>query len=390
MNIERKFNDIKENVVRTVGIGLVVLAPMVALDSGSASAQQEGPNGVSSEPAWIPEPGKSYTGIVNDSALLNPVNDELRTLVRGGFFVRGDCYKVTELENPNSDPLTYAEVFTHCDVAPIAPAPAVAPCVNLEVLLGTASGNGATSNEITVTGEVIVHGDAKINGEFRADSFGPSGLIEKVRATPANPAHIEVGNPAWGLDVAAFCNPADMDANVAQGVANLQSQGMRADVIDWPGPNELGVLVAAAPAVSSPETIQAGIETFHVDANTGYTVTSNDLANGRLVAFVGDVDLFNNGNKINPNKLNGSNSNIGTIVIVDKQNAAVNAQFGTQGFRVPRSQLRGFIAQQDADIKLNGCDNGCNGQQTFLDSGDRFDLLTEQMLSQLENGQNPF
>lgn len=121
---------------------------------------------------------------------------------------------------------------------PTAVAVPIAACVRLEVPLGTTSGNRATVNEVTVTREVIAHGDLYINSEFRADDSGATGLIQRVHASPSNPARIGVVQTNWGGDVAAFCTQADMDANVAQGVANLQSQGMKADVIDWPGPKQ--------------------------------------------------------------------------------------------------------------------------------------------------------
>lgn len=122
-------------------------------------------------------------------------------------------------------------------VAPV-PVAAAADCVRMEVPLGTASGNGATVNEVTVDREVIAHGDLEINGEFRADNSSATGLIQRVHASLSNPARIRTVNPAWGGAVVSFCEPADMAANVSQGVANLQSQGMRADVIDWPGPRQ--------------------------------------------------------------------------------------------------------------------------------------------------------
>ena len=187
-----------------------------------------------------------------------------------------------------------------CDQNPVAPAasaPASFDCV-LEVPLGTASGNGAVVNEYVATQRVILHGDMEINGEFRADSNGTTGLIQDVNASPSNPARIRTINPAWGGDVAAFCRPEDMAANIQQGVDNLRSQGMRADVLPWPGPKQgvatstyvapIAAPVAVAPA---PSSSTEGCARVDVQLGTAKGASTNEVTVTQYVIAHGDVSI---------------------------------------------------------------------------------------------------
>ncbi|MBI3485358.1 hypothetical protein HY025_00270 [Candidatus Daviesbacteria bacterium] len=237
-----------------VGIEHFVATGMPSFNTGIVRAQEVP---TPSEDPFFPEqkPGNPYNTIAQEG---QAPWDEITYQIQLGLIQAGDCLQITEMQSSeaharavrdnNPDEEVYRHDIKKVDVSNCSPAqpaalPAATPTLQPqeecgEHELGTDSGNGAKVNEFTVTREYVLHGDGKVNGGFRADNDGKTGLIQRIHATPANPAHVEVADTKWGLDLVCFPNKADMDANIQQGIDHLHSQGMRADVIDWPGPNQ--------------------------------------------------------------------------------------------------------------------------------------------------------